>query len=231
MDRYSLLITCEHAGNIIPEGYAYLFAYLFENQAEVLNSHRGWDPGAWLLAEFLGEHFGVEPIPFFNTRLLIEPNRSLDHPDLFSEFSNALDDQEKKKLIADFYTPYRELVETKIKKLAKPVLHISVHTFTPVFNGKERSVDIGLLFYPARTGEHSFCKNWYEKLSVVFPNWKTAFNEPYKGIDDGFTTYLRTRFSDDDYLGIELEWNQKWATEPDAHKYYDVFAESLSKVV
>ena len=36
------------------------------------------------------------------------------------------------------------------------------------------------------------------------------FNEPYKGTDDGFTTYLRTKFSDDEYLGIEIEVNQKY---------------------
>ena len=33
-------------------------------------------------------------------------------------------------------------------------------------------------------------------------------NFPYLGTDDGFTTYLRTKFADADYAGIELEVNQ-----------------------
>ena len=223
MNHYSLLITCEHAGNNIPDEYA----SLFENQHAVLNSHRGWDPGSWQLAEVLGKHFNLEAIPYFYTRLLVEPNRSLDHSLLFSEFSNPLPIDIKNKLVKEYYLPYREKVESKIKQMEKPVLHLSVHTFTPVFNGEERTVDIGLLFDPMRRNEKLFCEKWRDQLVQIFPDWKITFNEPYKGIDDGFTTHLRTQFSDEQYMGIELEWNQKWATRSDAHQYYSGIIKSL----
>jgi hypothetical protein len=35
-------------------------------------------------------------------------------------------------------------------------------------------------------------------------------NQPYKGTDDGFTTYLRKKFDPEHYAGIELEVNQKY---------------------
>ena len=34
-------------------------------------------------------------------------------------------------------------------------------------------------------------------------------NYPYKGYADGLTTYLRTRYPDPRYRGVELEVNQK----------------------
>lgn len=223
MELYSLLITCEHAGNTVPPPYDSLFI----NKHDVLNSHRGWDPGAWALAESLGIHFGIEAVPFFSTRLLIEPNRSLNHPELFSEFSRGLAKEVKDSLIKERYLPYRERVQAHIESLKKPVLHLSVHTFTPVFSGQERNVDIGLLFDPSRKNEKQFCETWRKQLLKSFPDWKIEFNEPYKGIDDGFTTYLRTQFSDEQYLGIELEWNQKWAASGNAPQYYAGIRNSL----
>jgi hypothetical protein len=34
-------------------------------------------------------------------------------------------------------------------------------------------------------------------------------NYPYQGTSDGFTTHLRKKFPDSQYVGIELEVNQK----------------------
>jgi hypothetical protein len=47
-------------------------------------------------------------------------------------------------------------------------------------------------------------------LEQNLPSFVTKFNEPYKGTDDGFTTYLRQKFRDTEYLGIEVEVNQKY---------------------
>jgi hypothetical protein len=34
-------------------------------------------------------------------------------------------------------------------------------------------------------------------------------NEPYSGLDDGFTLHLRRTWTDSTYAGIELEMNQR----------------------
>jgi predicted N-formylglutamate amidohydrolase len=202
----SFIISCEHAGNEVPGE----FDSLFNDTKSVLTSHRGWDPGALGVAEFLAEHLQCSLHSFPITRLLIETNRSLNSPQLFSEFSSKLQAADKLALINELYHPYRDGVEDELKDLQKPVIHISVHSFTPVWEGITRDVDIGLLFDPSRKLESVFCEQWIRNLSNLLPGKKIKANEPYKGTDDGFTTYLRTVFSNSAYAGIEIEINQKY---------------------
>lgn len=200
------VITCEHAGNNVPERYA----SHFEHAEQELRSHLGWDPGAREIASFLA--LGLKA-PFYkceSTRLLVEPNRSLHSAGLFSRFVQTLTPQERDEVLNQYYVPYRSVVEQWISEAPQPVLHISVHSFTPVFNEVVRDVDIGLLFDPARRLELDFCVAWKAALDKTLRQFTTAFNEPYKGTDDGFTTYLRTVFPDARYGGIEIEVNQRF---------------------
>jgi predicted N-formylglutamate amidohydrolase len=96
-----------------------------------------------------------------------------------------------------------------------PILHVSVHTFTPVFNGVERKLDIGILYDETRQSEKQFCEKWRDQLQQSLENKVVALNLPYNGADDGFTTYLRTLYDDNQYLGIEIEINQKFANRPE----------------
>ncbi len=202
----NLIITCEHAGNQVPEQYQHIFS----NITDILNSHRGYDPGAIELAKFLAAEYSAPLFICETTRLLIEPNRSLDNHQLYSEYSQKLWETDHDQILQRYYYPHRNSVEDVISKLTKPVLHLSIHTFTPVLDGKERSVDVGLLFDPDRTAETEFCGRFLDGLELMLPGMRIEFNEPYKGTDDGFTTYLRTKFVDRDYLGIEIEINQKF---------------------
>ena len=201
------VISCEHAGNNVPENYA----HLFHGKEEILRSHLGWDPGAVHVAEFLSKQLSA---PFYicgTTRLLVEPNRSLQSDSLFSEFSRLLTEQQKNNLLLEYYHPHRTAVEQHIRGLAGTILHLSIHTFTPIWNDFERRVDLGLLFDPDRRNETIFCEQYRQSLEKALPAMNIEFNEPYKGIDDGFTTYLRKQFDNDRYLGIEIEINQKYA--------------------
>lgn len=202
-----LLLSCEHAFNNIPQEYE----ELFENVGEMLNSHRGYDPGAFDLfkdLEALADFSHFQKI----SRLLIEVNRSLHHPALFSKFTQNLSSAEKEKIIQTFYLPYRNSVEKKISAFLKEgekVLHLSVHSFTPIWKGMGRSADIGLLYDPSRSQEKEIATELKKKLLENSPNLKVRFNYPYLGKADGFTTYLRRKFPEN-YAGIELEVNQKF---------------------
>ncbi|MCG2587682.1 N-formylglutamate amidohydrolase [Rhodohalobacter sulfatireducens] len=201
------ILTCEHAGNKIPIEYEYLFG----NANEVLESHRGWDPGAFELAELFAVKTKVKLISYPYTRLLIEPNRSLGHPKLFSEFTRGLSTEEKQEIINNFYLPYRKRVTEIINEntlRSVPTIHISIHTFTPVLNKKTRDFEIGLLYDPKRTREKNLCLNWKSFLEQIDTELRIRMNQPYKGASDGFTTYLRKTFNENLYLGIELEINQ-----------------------
>lgn len=200
-----LLLTCEHAGNVIPKEWRKRFLA----PKAVLESHRGIDIGAKGLSLYLEKKLKCPFFLYENTRLLIELNRSLHHPKLFSEFSKKFTKEEKKTLIDTYYTPYRTLVEKEIKKI-NPVIHLSIHSFTPVMDGKTREVEIGLLYDPKRSNEKHFCKELQRELKKNLPTaYRVKLNKPYHGKADGFTTHLRKRFSNQKYLGIEIEVNQK----------------------
>lgn len=204
--KSKLLITCEHAGNKIPTAYQ----HLFQANLDVLNSHRGIDIGAKVLFDQFVKHANPD-FSIFNeeSRLLIELNRSLTHPNLFSEYTKNLSLVEKNELIDKIYIPYRQRVERFIADwiVNHTVIHLSVHSFTPIFQGTERNCDIGLLYDSRQKNEQAFCKLWKEKLD--FHNqFKSRMNYPYLGKADGFTTALRKQFQQN-YIGIELEVNQK----------------------
>lgn len=203
----SVILSCEHAGNDVPEN----LRYLFKSEPNVLETHRGWDPGAWTLAQFLSTRMNAPLLGCHTTRLLIEANRSPNSTELFSSFSSVLHDAEKEKLVRDFYLPYRNQIENLIEEIAKPILHLSIHTFTPIWNGVERAVDIGILFNPERPSESNFSNRLKEALEKALPHLITKFNEPYQGTDDGVTTWLRNLLPDSAYSGIEIEVNQKYA--------------------
>lgn len=204
-----LLLTCEHGGNQLPKGYD----YLFNANPEVLNTHRAYDLGALDLFRTL------KPLAHFSkssktSRLMIELNRSLLHPQLFSEFSKHLSVSEKLALVENIYRPYRNSVEKWIGvqiEAGEDVLHISVHSFTPKLNHEERHCDVGWLYDPKRTAEKTLCVQLKTLLLEADPQLNVRFNYPYLGTADGFTTYLRTKFPEH-YIGIELEVNQKYAT-------------------
>jgi predicted N-formylglutamate amidohydrolase len=204
----SVVVSCEHAGNKIPKAYQKYFA----GAGAVVESHRGWDPGSKQIGLQIANTLEAPLFMTETTRLLVECNRSLDHPQLFSEYSRDLPLEEKNELLKKFYHPHRQAVFELITKLIEHsrVLHLSVHTFTPVLNGETRTTDIGLLFDDSRKPELEFCEAWAKKLKEASPNYQIDFNKPYLGIDDGFTTYLRGRFDEEDYLGIEIEVNQRW---------------------
>ncbi|WP_242918843.1 N-formylglutamate amidohydrolase [Pontibacter liquoris] len=204
-----LLLTCEHGGNRIPPEYI----SLFQGAEEVLASHRGYDIGALSLFKELQP---LASASYFseNSRLLVELNRSLHHPHLFSAYTKPLPEQEKTAILNAFYFPYRRQVEQAVQEMVQngdQVLHLSVHTFTPVLNGVERQTDIGLLYDPARKMEQAICKVFKEHFPLEPEKLQIRFNYPYLGKSDGLTTYLRGRFSEVQYRGIELEVNQCFA--------------------
>ena len=202
------LITCEHGGNRIPSRYR----HLFPGCEALLKSHRGYDAGALAMARDMA---GVLAAPlFFSTvsRLLVDLNRSIGHPRLYSEFTRCAPSALRREILERYYLPYRSRAEADIaESVARGgrVIHISSHSFTPVLDGEVRKADIGLLYDPARSGELELCERWQASLKALLPGLKVRRNYPYAGKADGLTAYLRRRFQPGDYAGVELEINQK----------------------
>lgn len=227
-----IIITCEHAGNEIPAVYG----HLFEGNKEILKTHRGWDIGALELAKALAEHLHTTPYINSVSRLLIDLNRSLHHPDLFSEFMHDVSGEKREEIILQYYGPYRAAIEQEIESAVaagQTVMHISVHTFTPVLNDLVRTVDVGFLYDPKRRAEKALCREWRSELLNRQPGLTCRMNAPYRGVADGLSTALRKKFDGENYCGIELEVNQKFAVEGD-ERWDDVqlaIAGSLEEVI
>jgi len=225
-----IVITCEHGGNIIPKQ----FTGLFRNSRKLLESHRGHDPGAIDLAKKLSQ--GLKAPLYYSriSRLLIDLNRSPHNPDRFSEVTLGLGADEKTVIQKLYYHPYRTEVKSALLKYigkGAQVLHLSVHTFTPVLHGKVRRADLGFLYDPSRKKETAFCILWQRVIRKIRPGLQTRRNYPYRGTSDGFTAYLRDFFPEDSYLGIELEINQKFLSE-DRKTWLDIqqlILESLAR--
>jgi predicted N-formylglutamate amidohydrolase len=205
----TFLLTCEHAGNELPKKYL----TLFKGSEETLYSHKAFDPGALRLARHLAAALKL-PLSYTSvSRLLVEANRSLDSDELFSDFSKSLSEKERKAVLDKFYFPHRQEVEeqiTKITAAGQRVCHLAIHTFTPALDGEVRKADLGILFDPKRPLEKAIAQQLREELKKQNPERKVLYNSPYPGTDDGFPTYLRGKFSQDQYAGFELEINQKF---------------------
>jgi predicted N-formylglutamate amidohydrolase len=192
----------------VPAAYASLFA----GHGERLASHRGWDPGALALARDLARALEA-PLHYATvSRLVIDLNRSMGHPRLYGEATRVLAPAARRRILEHHYLPYRHRVEDHIRREVAGghrVVHVSAHSFTPVLDGQARNADVGLLYDPARPGEAELARRWRAALSARDPALRARLNYPYRGASDGFTAYLRRRFAATDYVGIELEVNQK----------------------
>ncbi|MCX7117006.1 MAG: N-formylglutamate amidohydrolase [Legionellales bacterium] len=206
MKQTILFISCEHATNAVPDE----FRHIFHSQEPLLKTHRGMDFGALEIATHLSQTFHCDSTIASVTRLLIDCNRSLTHPNCFSELTRELGAKDKQTVIDRYYRPYRNQAETLIKnhiEQGQQVLHISCHSFTPIFNGITRNASIGLLYDPRRHGEKEVARQWHGLLDLQ-TDLRVRMNYPYRGTSDGFTSSLRRQYGEKDYLGIELEVNQ-----------------------
>lgn len=203
-----LVITCEHGGQRIPARYR----ALFDGQQPLLDSHRGFDPGALAMARDLAGAFAAPLAVSTVSRLLVDLNRSIGHPRLHFETVRQAPADLRQEILRRYYAPYRAraaaLVTEAVARHGR-VVHVSSHSFTPELDGQVRTADIGLLYDPARPGEVDLCARWQASLRACAPGLAIRRNYPYAGKGDGLTAWLRRRLAPDAYVGIELEVNQK----------------------
>jgi predicted N-formylglutamate amidohydrolase len=208
----ALVLSCEHGGNRVPARYA----RHFDAPAAVLASHRGWDPGSLPLARRLARALRAPLVATTVTRLLVDCNRSPHHRRLHSSYAQ-LDAELREALLAEHYEPHRARVAAAIAEaLARGarVLHLAVHSFTPVLDGVPRNADLGFLYDPRRSLERAIADELQRALRESAPALRVRRNYPYLGRADGLTTALRRRFPEARYAGLELELNQLHARRP-----------------
>ncbi|SHK70977.1 N-formylglutamate amidohydrolase [Fibrobacter sp. UWB12] len=219
MKAPALMITCEHASNAVPD---FVLRALRDSKIpdEVLASHRGYDIGAYNIFSNLVKRLK----PDFHcssrfSRLVVDMNRSSTSKSFYSEYTASLPSAVKEYMFI-LWKKYREKIENfvsgiisarerKIEKEAPlKVIHLGIHSFTPVLNDVERDADVGILYDPARPTEAKIATALIKSIHERAPWLKIRKNYPYLGKSDGLTTTLRQKFGPS-YAGLEIEINQK----------------------
>lgn len=221
--REILILTCEHASNKLPA------AFKSAVPAEVLKTHRAYDIGALAVFRKLVKFAKPE---FYSegkfSRLFVDLNRTITNKSAFSDYYEALDKATVAKAKAQataYWSEYRTAIEkfvasslsspkrtaskTRAAKSEPEIVHLGIHSFTPVLNGKVRNADIGILYDPSRPQERAYANVIKAEIKRLYPAMKVRFNYPYKGTSDGLTTTLRKKFGPR-YAGLEIEINQKF---------------------
>lgn len=211
--RQQLVISCEHASNRLPARYGTLGL-----GRRALESHIAWDRGARSIARSCARRLDCIYHEGEYSRLLIDLNRSPHHPKLIPRVAfgvpvpgnRKLSAQERRTRIAEYYEPYRERLLADLRRVIRssgPCLHVSVHTFAQRAGRTSRGADIGVLYDPGRHREKETARSLTVRLGQRGLNVRR--NYPYRGTSDGFTSFCRVEFSGDEYLGIEIEVNQR----------------------
>lgn len=172
-----VLVVCEHAGRAIPSRLSNLG--LPEHE---LQRHIAWDIGASGVSRTMARILGCPLVLQPYCRLVIDCNRPVAAADSIPEISDHtivpgnldLNQPQREGRINGVYTPFHDRVDELVSRVS-PALLISVHSFTPRMNGRDRPWDIGLLFKKDQTTAPALKKGLHRRK----PELTIAFNEPY----------------------------------------------------
>ncbi|MFX4299375.1 MULTISPECIES: N-formylglutamate amidohydrolase [Roseobacteraceae] len=142
-----VVLVCEHASCFIPDA---LNGLGLSDAAKV--SHAAWDPGALGVATQMAKRLDAVLVASCVSRLVYDCNRPPDAPgampaksEVFDVPGNAnLSRDDRATRAATYYTPFRTLLAQAVAAKPAPVL-VTIHSFTPVYNGAPRAVEIGVL--------------------------------------------------------------------------------------
>lgn len=178
----SILVVCEHASNRIPAGLKELGL-----SPDVVQSHVAWDPGALGVARSLAKKLSSALVTGNVSRLVYDCNRPPDAPSAVPERSEAYDingniglsPEQRQARVKGVFEPFSLALGEKIKLHRKTLkLMITVHSFTPVFNGVARSVELGVL----HGRDNRFALAMMDNLPGDWP-CNIRLNQPYDASD------------------------------------------------
>ena len=203
-----LVLTCEHASNRLPRGCR----PRTEAERALLHTHWAWDIGAWEVARRLALRLGAAAVGGGVSRLVVDLNRAVVDPSLIRReagwvkisWNARVTPAEVERRMGVFHLPYHDAIDRAILRLAvrgaRPLL-LSVHSFTPLYEGRRREFDMGVLF--DRSREHAALL----LRGLRREGFEARENEPYSGIA-GMMYSIHRHGTHHDLPCLELEMNQ-----------------------
>lgn len=197
----SVVLVCEHASHHIPTP----FDALGLSQAD-RTSHAAWDPGAMAVAEKLSQHLNAPLVASGVSRLVYDCNRPPTAHDAMPARSEVIDvpgncnlsQSDREARTNAFYRPFHATLHRVIRQTNDPII-VTVHSFTPIYHGQLRSVEVGILHdSDARLADAML------RSAIAHTRADVQRNEPY-GPEHGVTHTLKEHAIKDGYLNVMLE--------------------------
>lgn len=203
--RSPVLLVCEHASRRLPAALGNLGL-----SPEALEAHIAWDPGALAVARLLSKTLDAALLFQNFSRLAYDCNRPPESPDAMPAISEIFDipgnmaigAAERQARIEEIYKPFQKALEQLIvdrNAAGRETAIVTIHSFTPVYRGVNRSVEIGILHdRDSRLADQVLDHAEAKKRFVV------RRNEPY-GPEDGVTHTLKEHGLANGLLNVMIE--------------------------
>lgn len=218
------VLVCEHAGLELPEALGDMGMSPTE-----LKSHVAWDPGAAAVAELMATELNGTLIKQRYSRLVYDCNRPPSSDEAMRAVSedtripaNAdLSEDDKQWRIRNIYEDFHDCVAQHLDKRDEPVL-VTIHSFTPVYHGVQRRVDVGILHDDdSRLADAVLSVAEFDEGVVVLRN------EPY-GPEDGVTHTLKLHGEKRQILNVMIEIKSELIDDEKNQQHY---AHQLAKAI
>ena len=227
------MVVCDHASRRIPSALGSLGV-----EPEQLDKHIAWDIGAANIARVVAKGLNATGVLAGYSRLVVDCNRSLEHPSAFPVVSDGveipgnsdLSDAEKFERAHQYFWPYHTFIASRLAAMhaagIEPVL-IAIHSFTPVMNGYERPWQFGVLW----DEDPRIPVPLIHKLRSRLGNGDVGDNEPYSGKDpEDFTVDYHVARTGVAHASIEIRQDLV-DSEQGANKWGNVLSRVLSEVL
>lgn len=220
------MLVCEHASARIPPE----FQDLGLDRSD-LDSHIAWDPGAYETAKGLSAALDAPLVYSTVSRLVYDCNRPPDAADAMPACSEDtsipgntnLTSSDRQSRIARYYQPFEALLYETLDDRPGVTALVTVHSFTPVYRGQARSVEVGIL--------HDRDSRLADALLQVALGFNIQRNAPY-GPEDGVTHTLRHHALPRDILNVMIEIrNDLIASSEQCARMADTLADWVSRAL
>lgn len=196
-----VVVVCEHASHFIPASFDNLGL-----AQEELKSHAVWDPGALAVATRLAKKLDAPLIASGVSRLVYDCNRPPTAQDAMPARSEVIDVPGNRDLSqADrdartkaYYRPFQTALMQAVKAVTEPVI-VTVHSFTPIYHGVARTVEIGILH-----DSDTRLADAMLEIAQAHTDANVQRNAPY-GPDHGVTHTLKEHAIKGGHLNVMLE--------------------------
>ncbi len=210
-----VVLVCEHASNRIP-------AFLGDMGlgAEARDSHIAWDPGALAVARMMSAELSAPLVHGGVSRLVYDCNRPPEAPGAMPVRSEDYDipanaqmsDEERQARVHGVYDPFRQALSAVIdRNRASLELLVTIHSFTPIYHGQKRQVELGIL----HGVDDRFAAAMMATKAVENP-YITRLNEPYSA-KDGVAHTLDVQALPNGLLNVMIEIRNDLIRTPQQH--------------